>query len=293
MQRRSPITVFSGFATWLAGGLRWRARAVESKIHAVVYTPVLFVRNTLGLHHPEATLISDSQQYWNDPSNQHLRQYAHWRGSGIFKDESRWLALGREHLRLYEAFARMVGLKPPPVKRIVEWGCGGGMNAVHFGHLAAEFCGVDVSSESLDECGKQMSMEGLRNFTPILIDASDPEAALAQVPGPCDLFLSTYVFEALPSPEYGIRVLRIARQLVETGGLAIIQIKYHDNWKNASRRWNYAKNLARTSTFRIEEFWVAAEQCGFVPKTVTLVPKQPMVNDRNYAYFLLQKPDNI
>jgi len=125
---------------------------------------------------------------------------------------------------------------------------------------------------------------------PVLVDAADPEAALGRVQGPCDLFISTYVFELLPTPEYGIRVLRIAYELLAPGGMAMVQIKYKEaNLTTASRRWGYARNLAWNATYRIEEFWLLAQECGFSPKMVTLLPEQPLVNDRNYAYFLLLK----
>jgi SAM-dependent methyltransferase len=177
-----------------------------------------------------------------------------------------------------------------PLKRIVEWGCGGGMNAVHFGPLVDEFYGVDISSASLDECRRQMTEAGLHNFRPVLIDAANPEAALEQVEGQCELLLSTYVFELLPTPEYGLRVLRIAYELLAPDGIVMVQVKYNEgDWKTRSQGWAYIKSLAWNATYRIEEFWQATEKCGFTPKMITLLPKQPLVNDRNYAYFLLQK----
>jgi cyclopropane fatty-acyl-phospholipid synthase-like methyltransferase len=242
----------------------------------------------MGFTDSETKLIRDSQNYWNNVSDR-CKQNSHWRGVGKFADDSRWLALGREHLQLYEEFARVLGIKHP-LKRIVEWGCGGGMNAIHFGRLAEEFCGIDISSANLQECARQMTAVGLRNFTTILIDAAEPEAALGRVQGLSDLLISTYVFELLPTPEYGLRVLRIAYELLAPGGAAMVQIKYSEAGRStASRRWAYAKNLAWNATYRIEEFWQAAERSGFTPKMVTLVPKQPLVNDRNYAYFLLVK----
>jgi 2-polyprenyl-3-methyl-5-hydroxy-6-metoxy-1,4-benzoquinol methylase len=286
---KSIANVITRPFAWLAAGIGWRARAWSQEARDVKLGVEAWVRHSVGLNQPEKKLISDSQNYWNSPSNKTYEQDSHWRGGGIFADDSRWIALGREHVRIYEEFARAAALQQP-IRRVTEWGCGGGMNAIHFGQLADEFCGIDIAQASLEECAKQMELAGLHNFAPVLIDASDPEAALARVSGPCDLFICTYVFEVLPSPEYGIRVLRVAHQLMVPGGMAIVQIKYNDDWKTSSRMWNYAKNLAWHATYRIEEFWQAAEQCGFTPKMVTLVPKQTQIIDRNYAYFLLVKP---
>lgn len=289
-ERKGPNShARKGPFAWLSNGLGWRVRAIGQKARNTKAAMEIAVRDAIGMNEPETKLIGDSQTYWNDSTDKTLRQNSHWRGVGIFADDTRWLALGREHMKFYEEFARAVDLKHP-LKRIVEWGCGGGMNAVHFGKLAAEFYGVDISSSSLDECGKQMNATGLRNFTPVLVDAAKPEAALTYVAGPCDLFLSTYVFELLPTPEYGIRILRIASEMLTPGGIAMIQIKYSEaNAKTRSRAWSYARNLAWNATYRIEDFWLATEQCGLTPRMVSLQPQQPLVNDRNYAYFLLQK----
>lgn len=277
----------------LADGLSWRVRALMQKMNAAGTKLEDSFRHAMGFSQPETRLIGDSQTFWNGPPDRALKQNSHWRGAGIFADDSRWLAIGKEHLQIYEEFVRALNANTRP-KRVVEWGCGGGLNAVHFGRLTGEFCGVDISSDSLEECARQMKAEGLNNFRPILIDAADPEAALARMPGPCDLFISTYVFELLPTPEYGLRVLRIAHKLLEPGGMAVIQIKYSEaNKETTSRRWSYAKNLAWNATYRIEEFWEAAELCGFTTKMVTLQRKQPLVNDRNYAYFLLLKKSAV
>jgi hypothetical protein len=49
------------------------------------------------------------------------------------------------------------------------------------------------------------------------------------------------------------------------------------------------RSLANTTAYRIEDLWDLAVTCGLTPKAVTLVPKQPLVGDVRYAYFLLTK----
>jgi SAM-dependent methyltransferase len=278
--------------SWIAAGLGWRLRAWLGKAREARWAAGNAVRHALGFEVAEPSLIQDSQIYWNDSPDRSLKQNSHWRGVGIFQDDERWLSLGSGHLQMYQEFAQSLRTRAP-LRRIVEWGCGGGMNAVHFGALAEEFFGIDISSASLEECHKQMSWAGLHNFRPVLIDAAKPEAAIDLMGGPCDLLISTYVFELLPTPEYGLRVLKIALEFLRPGGTAMIQIKYDEgNWKTRSKRWNYARNLAWNATYRIEEFWQAAEQIGLIPKMVKLLPRQPLVNDRNYAYYFLQKPSS-
>jgi hypothetical protein len=249
------------------------------------------LRARLNLHDSEEKIMADSQNYWNQTSRADgERGLAHWRGQGIFAhDDERWLAIGRNHLRIFERLAGPHWLRERPA-RIVEWGCGGGANAVHFGPGAARYYGIDITQASLTECGRQMSAVGLNNFVPLAIEVSNPEGVEQLVNQPCHLFLSTYVFELLPSKSYGGRLLRIAHRLLEPNGLAFLQIKYSDlSSSSQGYRWNYARHTASMTTYRVEEFWNEAEKAGLQPQVLLLEPEQPLVHDRRYAYFLLQK----
>jgi cyclopropane fatty-acyl-phospholipid synthase-like methyltransferase len=231
-------------------------------------------------------LERDAQQYWNAPGTQLLNQYYHWRGVGIFTDDNLWLALGRKNLAIYQRFCRMIGVTSLP-RRIVEWGCGGGANAVHFAPLAESYVGIDVARPCLQECAKQLDAAGFRNFKPVLIDVSTPETVLTQITEKCDLFLSTYVFEVFPTPQYGMQVLRIARKLLNEGGMAIVQVRYiRDSWSSQPKRFSYKRHFGGNA-YRIETFWDAAEKCGFSPQAVQLVPHEKLNDNTNYAYFLL------
>jgi SAM-dependent methyltransferase len=248
-----------------------------------------WLRQRSGLTEPEKKIVSDAQQYWSGEPEIRLEQNAHWRGSGIFTDDKRWLALGLEHLRLYEEFIKLTTLTSP-LKAIVEWGCGGGANAIHLAPKTEKYYGVDISAATLAECSKQLEGAGLPNFVPVLINAAEPEKVTSLIPAASDLFLSTYVFECFPSQEHGLRVLKLAYDLLRPQGMAIIQIKYSTaDWKTKPISWNYQRNLGSMTTYRIEKFWDAAKECGFTPKAVTLVTKQPLVTDERYAYFILLK----
>jgi SAM-dependent methyltransferase len=247
-----------------------------------------WLRYHLGRPQPESRLEREAHRFWNGRDDR-LRQFSHWQGSGIFSDADRWNALGAQHLNLYQQFARMVGANAP-MRRVVEWGCGGGANAVHFAPLTAEYVGVDIAQDNLAECARQLSKARHAAFIPVLIDTAAPEDACRQVPGPCDLFIATYVFEVLPTPEYGLRVLAIAHDLLAPGGLAMIHIKYaKDDWTTQPKRFAYRHNFTTMTTYRIDQFWIEAERIGFEPKAVTLVPRQPLNGNGDYAYFLLQK----
>jgi 2-polyprenyl-3-methyl-5-hydroxy-6-metoxy-1,4-benzoquinol methylase len=174
--------------------------------------------NTVGIRQSARAIADQAQSWWTRPPEHKRSMYCHWR-DGF--DADTWLAIGRESFDLCQQFARAISF-PMPAKRVVEWGCGGGANAVHFARGADAFVGIDVTDENLDECRRQMGSMGLDNFQPVKIDIPDPESALSRVAGPVDLFLCLYVFEVFPSPEYGSRVLRIAHQMLRPGGMAMV-----------------------------------------------------------------------
>lgn len=83
----------------------------------------------------------------------------------------------------------------------------------------------------------------------------------------------------------------IAHRLLRPGGVALIQIKYETKESRTKpRRWGYRANLANMTTYPIDRFWELAAEVGFKPKALKLQPKQPLVNDERYAYFLLERP---
>lgn len=174
------------------------------------------------------------------------------------------------------------------MRRVVEWGCGGGANAAAFAPHCDEYVGVDVAETQLKESARQVAQVCDTRFTPILVEVGNPEAALDLIPGRSDLFLCLYVLELVPRPDYGLRVLRIAHDLLSESGLAFVQIKYSTrSWRTLPRRRRYASHLADMTTYPIDEFWTAAERCGLRPEAVHIVPKTAV--DERYAYFLLSR----
>ena len=124
------------------------------------------------------------------------------------------------------------------------------------------------------------------------IDVTDPEDAIRQVAGTCDIFLCFYVFELIPTPEYGERVLRIARELLAPGGLALIQVKYDDGRLLTKPRRRFRRSaVAALTTYPIPSFWKLAANCGFKPEMIHLVPRNEL--DERYAYFLMTKESPV
>jgi SAM-dependent methyltransferase len=243
---------------------------------------------SVGLRQSESRISGDAQNYWTDTNPERWKSDSHWRDANVFSANDLWSSIGARHLEMFERGVRLVGGNRS-VDRIIEWGCGGGANAIAFAPLARQFFGVDVAPETLQECEKQVAEVCATTFVPVLIPVDDPEHALSLIDGPCDVFLSFYVFELIPSPEYGARLLKIASQLLAPGGLALIQIRYDEGrWSTRPHRRAYRSGLADMTTYPIAAFWKLAEDCGLKPESIELVPKNEL--DERYAYFLLTKP---
>ncbi|HRK31707.1 MAG TPA: class I SAM-dependent methyltransferase [Tepidisphaeraceae bacterium] len=249
---------------------------------------LLAATRLIGYRESEQRIIRQSGEFWSDTDSSKFRAYSHWKGEDGIADAA-WLALGKQHLDLFHRMIRLTEMRRP-IDRIIEWGCGGGCNAVHFAREAGQFIGVDVSQATLEECRRAVSAAGLGNFLPVLVDVAAPESALEQITDACDLFLCTYVMELVPTPAYGRRIVDIAYKLVRPGGLAIIQIKYATtDAATQPRRWGYKLNAANMTTYAIDQFWEICQQAGFEPLAVTLQPKQTLIGDERYAYFTLSR----
>jgi SAM-dependent methyltransferase len=240
----------------------------------------------LGFSQSPMRITADAEAYWTSGQGETWAANSHWH-DGLAEND--WHVIGTEHWSLWQTFARAVGADGP-LKRIVDWGCGGGANAVAFAPHCAEYIGADIVPASVRECEDQVAMRCDTPFKGIVIDTAQPEISARDIPK-CDLFICFYVFEVVPTPEYGLRILKIAANLLEPSGYAIVQIKYRSGWRSASRGRRYKSSTAATMTsYRIEEFWNAALRCGLRPQLIHLVPRNAL--DERYAYFLLAAPQS-
>lgn len=242
----------------------------------------------LGRRHSETRLAGDSRAYWNGEADDTWRNNSHWPDGSAFTAQS-WAAIGIEHRELFDRLARTTPGYPRSFERVVEWGCGGGTNVVAFAGLAGkELVGVDIDQRTLDVCQRQVETATDTPFRPVLADVDQPNDAAAEV-GECDLYLSFYVLELVPSPAYGLKLMDLAYAMLSPGGLAFVQIKYDTgSWRTRSKLRGYRESTAAgMTTYRIDEFWTAMTEIGFTPEAVYVVPETPY--DERYAYFLLRK----
>ena len=246
-------------------------------------------RSLTGYRESDVALGQAANRFWNNFDNPQRAHEAHWRGHGSFADDAIWLKLGSSHLELLRHVLSSHG-RVLAARTVVEWGCGGGMNALHFARGAQRYYGVDLAPVTLAECARQMEAEGLAGFVPVLVDANQPRSALAVITQPCDLFICTYVFELLPSVEHALQILQLAWELLAPGGLALAHIRCPvAALGGRSRPWDYEGNMAHNVTFSIPAFRAACQAQGFVVLGVREVAGVPELNEKNYAFFVLEK----
>lgn len=219
------------------------------------------------MHRDEKT-IDQAARFWAATDQQILREVSHWAGHGKCTDLSVWTGIGRHNFERFQRLHRMAG--GPAIRSVVDWGCGGGANAVAFcARLDLDrYHGVDVWEATLAECERQLSAAGHgAKFHPTLVPVDNPETVLDEVTEPVDFFISTAVYQFFPSVEYGAHVTRVAHQLLKPGGLALLQIKYRQepSSKASSPPPDYASKPAAYTLYGLEEFWRLAVTCGFEP----------------------------
>lgn len=212
------------------------------------------------------------------------RDLSHWRGVGRWASDAAWLEIGESSRAMFLTLCRLSG-RTEPVNVMMEWGPGGGANAVAFSSLVSHYIGVDISQANLDECQRQLQLKAYNGFRPILIDAERPEECAAAIGGAkVDFFLSTAVYQHFPGKAYGATVTRTAAKLLRDGGLAIIQIRYDDGSEVVrAKTRDYFENAISFTSYRVDEFWTLCKDVGLEPLAVTLECKA------SYAYFLLRK----
>lgn len=172
--------------------------------------------------------FTEVADYWDAASP----QMSHWREA-----HHHWKEHGEYHARLVKRF------EP---ESIVEWGVGGGMNPAHID--VRPYYAVDISQASLDEASQY-------GITPILIDVADVVHTRMALPR-VDLFLSTAVFQHLPSKGYARRILDLAYTATK---YAVLQVRRGQQ----ATATKYKGSVTTACTWGVAEFATDLEAIGW------------------------------
>lgn len=226
-------------------------------------------------------VAAQASHYWSRQQDSDWESNSHWRDA---LGDTAFTEVGDEHLAIFDRFAKALDACVDG-GTVLEWGCGGGANAVAFAPRADRFIGADISEASLAECERQVRAVCTTPVETRRIDLDAPERAIADLEAMCSAFLCLYVIEVTTGPDEVKRILNVAKRVLKPGGLALVQMKYHtDDPRTRGRRGaRYERNLALTTTFSIDEFWELSDDCGLSPQLVTLVPENRL--DVRYAYY--------
>lgn len=156
-----------------------------------------------------ADLESCAGQYWQLSGwDERIQDQAHWCDVMRWPRE-RWIEYGDFYfayvVRLLKQFAGMAFVNDLGRKTTLEWGCGGGANIRCLGKAFSHVYGVDISEETLNECGRQMEKCGLSNFSKVKFPAQSPERVLKKIPAesvdfyPVDCRFSTFSLKSVHS----------------------------------------------------------------------------------------------
>jgi len=170
---------------------------------------------------------------------------------------------------------------------IVEWGVGGGANMGALSFCSQNYIGIDISPSSL-VASTEIAKEYVVPFTPVLIGAN-PEEDLLSYFDSADLFVSTAVFQHFPSKEYTFEVLKIVYNLLKTGGVGLIQIRYDNRDGSKKSRTiegieEYQEKYMTATSFTLEKFWEELKRVSLQPLYISNIVKQ-----NQYANFIFTK----
>lgn len=227
-------------------------------------------------------ILSEVSSFWNgdDKPDDFIKTLSHFQDFGKWKKEDPlWDKIGLDNLARLETLKTLSG--KTKVDSMLEWGVGGGANAVKFSKEIDFFYGTDISLDSISECEEKLKAEGsncVYQLTHIQIEK--PDIVYELVPK-VDFFLCTSVFQHFPTQEYGASIAHIAYQMLKDDGIALMQIKYgeHTNYFN----YDYNTHYATFTLYPLPLFWALMEQIGFKVLAVTLE------TNIFYAYYYLER----
>jgi cyclopropane fatty-acyl-phospholipid synthase-like methyltransferase len=145
-----------------------------------------------------------------------------------------------------------------PVGTIVEWGCGGGANAVALAQDCERYIAIDAVESRREAIGATCPDAEF-----IAIDIAEPEQAEAATAS-ADLFVSSWCFNHFDTVDYGRRVLRVASNMMAHGGALLVHAGISDD-KTAGDGAEYVRRWSRACAWTTRGWLDDIKAAGFQP----------------------------
>ena len=215
--------------------------------------------------------IKEASIFWNREklgNSDTFASLSHWQNSRNW-DENRFKAWGELNLQRYKQLITYMQSEKDSVKRVIEWGPGGGSNAVAFlSKLNCHYTAVDISIENLQETQRQCrNFE--KNLNTIHIDITNIEHVLRVLSiSSFDLFLITSVIPHLPTREHFERIMKIAYKLLKPNGFFIGSVIIGSKTRATKKSYFHSPNSSLIYTF--QDFNFLMRKSGFEITYLTL-----------------------
>lgn len=195
--------------------------------------------------------IEEAREFWRNAPP----ELAHVRGP---MPDDRFDAVGVSNMARVVELVTRAG-KTMPLGTVVEWGCGGGANAVHMVDECDRYIGVDVEpsrGDAIEAVGGEF----------VCIDIDEPEEA-ERATASADLFFSSWCFIHFDSRDYGRRVLRSASNMLSQDGLLLVQAVLSDGGLPDETR-PYGHRWSRACGWNTRGWLDDVKAAGFAPMRI-------------------------
>lgn len=159
------------------------------------------------------------RQYWERHIHD-LEITRHPVGSRGFFDD-----LDQYHFEKLHHLLRLVEFDAYAGKKVLEVGCGAGVDLARFAKGGAHVTGVDLAASAIDLARANFSQQGLQGE----FEVADGE----QLPFPDDTFDVVYAHGVVQYTANPRRLVEECRRVLKPGGLAIFQVYNRISWLNA------------------------------------------------------------
>jgi len=211
-------------------------------------------------------VLQEIQKYWNERIHD-LEVVTHPAGTrGFFDDLDEYRF---DKLRYLPAAVDFRGFKG---RKLLEIGCGAGIDLVRFAEGGAEVCGVDLSETAIDLAGKNLELHGLQGDLRVM----NGQALEFQE----NSFDVVYAHGVLQYTENPYEMVSESHRVLKPGGIFIAMVYNRRGWLNVMSRF-FKVELEHEDAPVLEKYTIREIRKMLAPfSKVKIVPERFPVKSR-------------